>query len=156
MLSIVSVSFSPRAQPLLTSTATNLGDWGYPETTYFIDPMEDKYRAKSYSPSDSSEGKVQEKLEWFAQMDAYKDPYKVEEALVSYWANGGKPASKTTLSTSTRSASASSTKPLSSTPSATTTKPPSSTRAPSSTTRAPTSTRRSSSTARTTSSRRRV
>jgi hypothetical protein len=124
---------------------TNLGDWGYPETTIFIDPMEQKYRAKDVNSADFEEGKIQEKLQWFYLMDAYKDPHKVEEALASYWANGGKPASKTTLSTSTIAAS-SSTKPPSSTRPAPTTKPvsstrASSTRAPSTTTRRPTSTK---------------
>jgi bilirubin oxidase len=83
---------------------SSLGDWGYPETTHFIDPMEDKYRAKSFKKEDYEQrggdfgdNQVQKKLFDFYMMDAYSHADSVEEALVDYWANGG--PKKTTLST---------------------------------------------------------
>ncbi|KAF2200190.1 hypothetical protein GQ43DRAFT_374394 [Delitschia confertaspora ATCC 74209] len=84
---------------------TSLTNWGYPETTKFIDPMEDKYRSKDYSSSDSEEKNVQARLAWFYQLDAYKDVEKIEEALESYWKDGGPLVSKTTLSSSVKASS---------------------------------------------------
>ncbi|CAO2656914.1 Nn.00g057170.m01.CDS01 [Neocucurbitaria sp. VM-36] len=84
---------------------TSLGDWGYPETTRFIDPMEQKYRSKDINDHDDEQEHIYEKCAEFEAMEAYADPEKIEDALVSYWANGGpKP---TTLATSTRPASSS-------------------------------------------------
>ena len=68
---------------------TELSNWGYPETTRFIDPMESTYRSKDIDDRDFEEEHIQEKLRDFYLMDAYKDADKIEEALVSYWANGG-------------------------------------------------------------------
>jgi bilirubin oxidase len=83
---------------------SSLGDWGYPETTHFIDPMEEKYRAKDFKnedyekkDGDFEEEHVQKKLEEFYMMDAYSHVDTVEKALVDYWNNGG--PKKTTLST---------------------------------------------------------
>lgn len=83
---------------------SSLGDWGYPETTHFIDPMEEKYRAKDFKNEDFDEKDgdfeaehVQKKLEDFYMMDAYSHVDTVEKALVDYWNNGG--PKKTTLST---------------------------------------------------------
>lgn len=144
---------------------TSLSNWGYPETTKFIDPMEQKYRSKDENPADFTEQAIQNRLWDFYMMDAYKDPYKVEEALAEYWANGGPSQSpkSTTLSTSTVAA-ASSTNPSASaaSPSASSANPSakaaSSTKAPSPTptiTKAPspTTTRRSSSSSKTSSTR---
>jgi bilirubin oxidase len=99
---------------------SSLGDWGYPETTYFIDPMEEQYRSKDEKDHDFEEEHIMERLGEFYMMDAYKDVDRVEEALVSYWNNGGpKQAPKTTLVTSTTKAAA--TPALTAAPSATTT-----------------------------------
>ena len=83
---------------------SSLGDWGYPETTHFIDPMEEKYRAKDFKnedyddrDGDFEEEHVQKKLEDFYRMDAYSHVDTVEKALVDYWNNGG--PKQTTLST---------------------------------------------------------
>ncbi|KAF2729120.1 oxidase cueO precursor [Polyplosphaeria fusca] len=85
---------------------SSLGEWGYPETTYFIDPMEEQYRSKKEEGRDFEEEHIQERLKEFYLMDAYKDVDKVEEALVSYWNAGGpNQAPKTTLATSTTKAS---------------------------------------------------
>ncbi|KAF1840560.1 uncharacterized protein K460DRAFT_381331 [Cucurbitaria berberidis CBS 394.84] len=79
---------------------SSLGDWGYPETTRFIDPMEQKYRSKDINDHDDELEHIYEKCAEFEAMEAYTDPEKMEDALVSYWVNGGlKP---TTLATSTR------------------------------------------------------
>jgi len=127
---------------------SSLGDWGYPETTHFIDPMEEKYRAKDFKKEDYDdrdgdfeEEHVQKKLEEFYMMDAYSHVDAVEKALVDYWNNGG--PKKTTLSTivvsSTTSAAATSSSQAivvaSSTKAATST-----TKAATSTTKAPTAT----------------
>jgi FtsP/CotA-like multicopper oxidase with cupredoxin domain len=95
---------------------SSLANWGYPETTHFIDPMEDKYRSKDENDHDFEDEHIKEKLYDFYMMDAYKDVQKVEDALVSYWNAGGpNQATKTTLVTSTTKPASSSTKPASST-----------------------------------------
>lgn len=99
---------------------SSLGDWGYPETTHFIDPMEQKYRSKDENDHDFEEEHIQEKLHDFYMMDAYKNPEQVEAALESYWNNGGpNQAPKTTLATSTTKAPTSTITPA---PSATSSK----------------------------------
>lgn len=84
---------------------TSLGDWGYPETTQFIDPMEQRFRSKPANPEDFTKDAIMARINELYILDAYKDPEKVEAALVSYYANGGKGSS--TLTTSTRSATVS-------------------------------------------------
>ncbi|KAF2467429.1 oxidase cueO precursor [Lindgomyces ingoldianus] len=79
---------------------SSLGDWGYPETTHFIDPMEQQYRSKDEKDSDFEEEHIKDRLNEFYLLDAYKDVDKVEEALVSYWENGG--AKPTTFATSVK------------------------------------------------------
>lgn len=84
---------------------TSLADWGYPETTKFIDPMEERWRSRDYDASAFTEQGVQQRLYDFYMLDAYKNVNDVEKALESYYANG---APKTTLVTSpavTRSSS---------------------------------------------------
>lgn len=87
---------------------TSLKDWGYPETTHFIDPMEEKYRSKDENDRDFEEEHIQEKLHDFYMMDAYRNAQDVEKALESYWNAGGpnqapktSSATSTTLATST-------------------------------------------------------
>jgi bilirubin oxidase len=103
---------------------TSLADFGYPETTKFIDPMEEKYRSKDINDHDNEEEHIYEKCAELEALEAYTGPEKLEDALVEYWANGGKGPS--TLVTSTRPASSSSSQATaSSTAVATTTSPPS-------------------------------
>lgn len=85
---------------------SSLADFGYPETTKFIDPMEDRWRSKDEKGADFTDAAIQDRLREFYMLDAYKDVDKVEAALESYWVNG---PPKTTLSTVTKSATATTT-----------------------------------------------
>ncbi|KAF2424899.1 hypothetical protein EJ08DRAFT_594833 [Tothia fuscella] len=60
---------------------TSLSNWGYTDTTKFLDPMEDRWRAKPYPPVEP----VMEKLRMFSQLDAYSSVKKVQLALDAYW-----------------------------------------------------------------------
>lgn len=71
---------------------THLTDLGYDEKTSFIDPMDTKYRAKSFKPEDLTNrdgdfenSKIEEKCKMFQDLDAYKKANEVEEKLVEYW-----------------------------------------------------------------------
>lgn len=75
---------------------TALADFGYPETTHFIDPMEPRYRAKPIKPGefvsvtqfvsgDFSLAGIQAKVDFFVSLDAYKDIAKIESALEVFW-----------------------------------------------------------------------
>jgi bilirubin oxidase len=73
-----------------------LNDFNYTETTHFIDPMEQRYRAKDINTGEfvdttnfgtgefSIEG-IQAKSDFFSNLDAYTDADKIEDALVDYW-----------------------------------------------------------------------
>ena len=82
---------------------TSLQDFGYPETTKFIDPMEERWRSKNYDDSAFTKQGIQDRLYEFYSLDAYDHVHDVEDALEAYYANGGPP--KSTLVTSTRPAS---------------------------------------------------
>ena len=75
---------------------SSLGDWGYPETTKFIDPMEEKYRSKAISSNDNQKSFIMDKISKFEAMEAYSNVEKLEKALEDYHLNG---PPKTTLST---------------------------------------------------------
>jgi len=71
---------------------THLTDLGYDEKTSFIDPMDTKYRAKSFKledltnrDGDFEDSKIEEKCRMFQDLDAYKKANEVEEKLVEYW-----------------------------------------------------------------------
>ncbi|KAJ4288088.1 hypothetical protein N0V90_012105 [Kalmusia sp. IMI 367209] len=81
---------------------SSLSDWGYPETTKFIDPMEERWRSKDYDDSAFTEQGIQNRLYEFHMLEAYDKVNDVEAALESYYANG---PPKTTLATSTVKAS---------------------------------------------------
>ncbi|KAF1948831.1 hypothetical protein CC80DRAFT_529783 [Byssothecium circinans] len=77
---------------LAAFNVTELADFGYPETTRFIDPMEPRYRAVSFSESDFqshsgpfTEQAITEKLKFFIGLEAYQKVDEVESALVDYW-----------------------------------------------------------------------
>ncbi|KAF2750885.1 hypothetical protein M011DRAFT_455861 [Sporormia fimetaria CBS 119925] len=126
-----------------------LSNWGYPEKMQLMDPMDSRYRSKQAKDEDFTDDYIQHCLDDFAGMEAYGNPYKVEEALESYWANGGPgQASSTTFQTSTRTTTTTPPSTLARVIASSTTVAPSSTREPS-TTRAPTSSARTSSTRRT-------
>jgi hypothetical protein len=129
---------------------TSLADFGYPETTKFIDPMEEKYRSKDINDHDNEKEHILEKCAEFEALEAYTEPEKLEQALVDYWANGG--TGPSTLATSTRpassSSSSSSSSPSSSSPSPSATAPSTTSQT---TTSAPSAVRVASSSSRTTS-----
>ena len=74
---------------------TALADFGYPETTHFIDPMETRWRAKPENAAQSTqqyiEGTV---LPTFDRTEAYAKWRETEEALDQYWAAHGGVTSK--------------------------------------------------------------
>lgn len=82
---------------------TALTDLGYDEKTTFIDPMDPKYRAKSFKPEDftnrdgdfESEA-ISKKCKDFQDLDAYKKAGEVEQKLEDYWKTH---SSQTTLVT---------------------------------------------------------
>ena len=70
---------------------TGLEDFGYTEKTHFIDPMEPRYRAKSFSASDLadrtgdfSDASIEDKVGFFTDLDAYSYVGEVEEELEEY------------------------------------------------------------------------
>ncbi|KAL1604037.1 hypothetical protein SLS60_005629 [Paraconiothyrium brasiliense] len=81
---------------------SSLADFGYPETTKFIDPMEERWRSRDYDDSAFTEQAIQDRCHDFYMLDAYDKVDDVEVALESYYANG---PPKTTLATSTVKAS---------------------------------------------------
>ncbi|KAJ9656091.1 hypothetical protein H2201_008642 [Coniosporium apollinis] len=84
---------------------TALADLNYTDTTHFIDPMEPRYRAKPFADSDLqartgdfSDTAVQNKINFFANLDAYAHVTDAEKALEAYWATH----TATTLATATK------------------------------------------------------
>ncbi|KAH4076860.1 hypothetical protein HBH50_011540 [Parastagonospora nodorum] len=76
---------------------TELKDFGYPETTRFIDPMEERWRSRPITDADELENAKREKCALFESLEAYDHVDKLEEALVDYYKNG--PKSYSTLMT---------------------------------------------------------
>lgn len=65
---------------------SSLSDWGYPETTKFLDPMEQRWRSKKYDDSKFKEAYIMnELLPSFSGLDAYAGHDDVEDALVDYY-----------------------------------------------------------------------
>lgn len=64
---------------------TSLSDFGYPETTRFVDPMEPRFRAKPYRQFSTAE--VDDVLKSFSELSAYYDVEQIQDALDEYWAN---------------------------------------------------------------------
>lgn len=97
---------------------TALSDLGYDEKTTFIDPMEPRYRPRSFSDSDFasrrgdfSDAAIRDKVAFFNSLDAYRNVDAVQSRLAAYWktaANGnGNLASSTLVSTSSSTRSSS-------------------------------------------------
>jgi hypothetical protein len=89
---------------------TALSDLGYDEKTSFIDPMEQRYRAKGFAGADFTgrsgdftDAAIEEKVKFFNNLDAYRNVLAVESRLEDYW----KTASSGTASSSTSSATSS-------------------------------------------------
>jgi bilirubin oxidase len=62
---------------------TSLENFGYTDKTKFLDPMEDRWRAKPYPPPSNST--VMAKLKMFGELDAYSHVKEAEEALERYY-----------------------------------------------------------------------
>jgi bilirubin oxidase len=87
---------------LAAFNVTELTDLGYPEKTFFIDPMEPRYQAKNFNDNDFaqrtgdfSDQAIFDKMTFFANLDAYAHEAGAEAALEAYW------ATKTTTATPT-------------------------------------------------------
>jgi hypothetical protein len=74
---------------------TDLGDWGYTETSRFLDPMEERWRSKDINDHDEKDEEKFKKCALFESLEAYKDVDKLEKALDDYRVNG--PPKPTTL-----------------------------------------------------------
>lgn len=67
-----------------------LEDFGYHETTHFVDPMEQRWRSKNEDPAKSTQQYIEGSLlPMFDQTDAYRKHKEVEEALDEYWGEHG-------------------------------------------------------------------
>ncbi|KAL0636923.1 hypothetical protein Q9L58_004145 [Maublancomyces gigas] len=64
---------------------TSLSDFGYPETTKFVDPMDPQFRAKPYREFSAAE--VEDVLISFSELSAYYDVEEIKYALDEYWAS---------------------------------------------------------------------
>lgn len=67
---------------------TALSDFGYPETTRFLDPMEDRWRAKPISGAADSQQGLYDKCALFESLEAYTNTPKLEKALEDYYDKG--------------------------------------------------------------------
>jgi bilirubin oxidase len=65
-----------------------LSDFGYPETTRFLNPMEERWRAKPISSADDSQKALYDKCALFEALEAYTDEGKLEKALDDYYNKG--------------------------------------------------------------------
>ena len=88
---------------------TAISDLGYDEKTSFIDPMEPRYRPKSFAKNeftsrtgDFSDTAIQAKVAFFNSLDAYRNVGAVQSRLAAYWktAKAGSPGSSTSESSS--------------------------------------------------------
>lgn len=76
---------------------TALTDLGYDETTRFLDPMETRYRAKSFKAAAFtgrtgvfSNAQIDKKCKFFDGLNAYRDIDGVDKALEDYWSTHSK------------------------------------------------------------------
>jgi bilirubin oxidase len=68
---------------------TSLPDWGYSETTKFINPMEARWRSKDWDSAVFEEEYIKQTLlPAFSGLDAYDKVHETEEALDEYWEDG--------------------------------------------------------------------
>ncbi|KAF2218963.1 oxidase cueO precursor [Elsinoe ampelina] len=64
---------------------TALEDLGYTEKTRFLDPMDPKYIAKPYTSSVGTLAAINDKLAFFAGLEAYDNEKIIDDKLKSYW-----------------------------------------------------------------------
>lgn len=65
---------------------TTLANFGYPSTERFVDPMEQRWRAKEYSGTNLQQVQS-ELLPFFSSLDAYASVEEIEQALHDYYNN---------------------------------------------------------------------
>jgi len=58
---------------LVAFNVTQLAEWGYDNSTIFINPMQPKFRPKFINSTDFTEDAILKKLAWFYSTNAYKD-----------------------------------------------------------------------------------
>jgi bilirubin oxidase len=99
---------------------TALSDLGYDEKTSFIDPMEQRYRAKSFSDTDYNDragdftgDAIQKKVAFFNGLDAYRNVKEVESRLEDYWKTASSGSAGSFASSTVAAVAASSAAPLS-------------------------------------------
>ncbi|KAL1626033.1 hypothetical protein SLS56_007007 [Neofusicoccum ribis] len=65
---------------------SSLENYGYPkEETLFIDPMEQRWRAKDMNDADFTDKAIQDRLAQFNSIGRYSDAPAIEKALEDYW-----------------------------------------------------------------------
>ncbi|KAF2470226.1 uncharacterized protein BDR25DRAFT_226954 [Lindgomyces ingoldianus] len=74
---------------LVAFNVTQLGKWGYGESTHLIDPMEPEYRPKNIDPADYASDAIVKKLSWFYSSDAYHHGKETEVLLRTRCLLGG-------------------------------------------------------------------
>jgi bilirubin oxidase len=88
---------------LVAFNITQLANWGYDNSTLFIDPMQPEFRPKDYNEADYTDEAIDKKLAWFYSTNAYNhgDVKAVYSCLDAY-ASGVNCTQTSTRSTSTR------------------------------------------------------
>lgn len=79
---------------------SSLADFGYPEISHFIDPMEERWRAKDINDHDEEDESKYKKCELFESLFAYNDVDKLEAALEDYQKGGMRASTLQTVYTS--------------------------------------------------------
>ena len=104
---------------------TALTDLGYDEKTSFIDPMEPRYRNKFFSDSDLrsrsgdfSDSAIQAKVQFFNDLEAYRNKAGVESALEQYWSTKGSPTASVSATAKSKGSSATTLATVASSPAA--------------------------------------
>jgi hypothetical protein len=90
---------------------TAISDLGYDEKTSFIDPMEPRYRPKSFAKDDFrlrtgdfTPDAIKAKVEFFNSLDAYRNVGAVQSRLAAYWKTASTGSSGSSTSGSSGSA----------------------------------------------------
>ena len=104
---------------------TALTDLGYDEKTSFIDPMEPRYRNKFFSDSDLrsrsgdfSDSAIQAKVQFFNDLEAYRNKAGVESALEQYWSTKGSSTASVSATAKSKGSSATTLATVASSPAA--------------------------------------
>lgn len=60
---------------LVAFNVTQLENWGYDNSTIFIDPMEPAFRPKDITSADFTDQAIRSKLDWFWSLNVYNQTY---------------------------------------------------------------------------------